>query len=605
MFNTHLFVTNMKTQLPYRFVLLLTILFCTLPGIAGTDSRKQQERKLNFYIREVENDTEDESLIIPLCDSIGQISLNLNDTLTACVYLMRKGHSYQKTYNYEKAFETYEQVYSLCKDVDHTSPEKLRDLRTESLVLTIKTAYFLGHTLYSIEKCYELLAMEQRTELQLLGFSYLGLYMQEINNTQDALESIRQADRIFHETTDTLRPDVLKSYWNNKAGIYFYHQQTDSAIFCLNKALSYIDMIKKDVAQSNFNLNLARVYWQIGEYELAKHSYQRIFEDIRKVPTTPLHVQTIGDYSKLCLNMNQLDSARSYCLKALSLADSIDHAETNSKIQLLYSEILYRDGRYRESHDVYVEANRTLDSIHRKTANSTTLLLHKEFNNQKLKLEHKQLRAKHEGLLLKSHRIQLTLIVITLLLIGVTAGSLYAHRKKKQEQERHKRQNNEMQKVLQKAEQSMEKYAVDQKIQEEKLQSCQRAILLYENFLEEMERKLEEVSGSRTKEREDAVHELQDSINELKHKPGITACNSDMNQEIFDNFCRKIQTEYPILTEEDMQLCFFLAMNISQKDIASKLNKSVRTIEYKVYQLRKRIGIPSEVKTMPFFQGFL
>ena len=48
------FITNMKTQLPYRLVLLLTIFSCTLPGVGERYGRRKSVPRIpiigNLYI---------------------------------------------------------------------------------------------------------------------------------------------------------------------------------------------------------------------------------------------------------------------------------------------------------------------------------------------------------------------------------------------------------------------------------------------------------------------------------------------------------------------------------------------------------------------------
>ena len=58
-----------------------------------------------------------------------------------------------------------------------------------------------------------------------------------------------------------------------------------------------------------------------------------------------------------------------------------------------------------------------------------------------------------------------------------------------------------------------------------------------------------------------------------------------------NNFLRKLKTEHSDLTSNDLQLCAYLKMNLSSKEIASLLNISTRSVEVKRYRLRKKLGL--------------
>ncbi len=58
-----------------------------------------------------------------------------------------------------------------------------------------------------------------------------------------------------------------------------------------------------------------------------------------------------------------------------------------------------------------------------------------------------------------------------------------------------------------------------------------------------------------------------------------------------EQFFRKIKEKYPHLTSSDMQLCAYLRINLSSKEIAPLLGISVRGVENHRYQLRKKMKL--------------
>jgi len=57
------------------------------------------------------------------------------------------------------------------------------------------------------------------------------------------------------------------------------------------------------------------------------------------------------------------------------------------------------------------------------------------------------------------------------------------------------------------------------------------------------------------------------------------------------NFFKKVQNQYPSLTNNDLKLCAYLRLNLSSKEIAPLLNISVRSVEVKRYRLRKKMDL--------------
>ena len=58
-----------------------------------------------------------------------------------------------------------------------------------------------------------------------------------------------------------------------------------------------------------------------------------------------------------------------------------------------------------------------------------------------------------------------------------------------------------------------------------------------------------------------------------------------------EQFFKKMKDSYPELTSSDLQLCAYLRMNLSSKEIAPLLGISVRGVENHRYRLRKKLNL--------------
>ncbi|WP_321348757.1 triple tyrosine motif-containing protein [uncultured Draconibacterium sp.] len=74
------------------------------------------------------------------------------------------------------------------------------------------------------------------------------------------------------------------------------------------------------------------------------------------------------------------------------------------------------------------------------------------------------------------------------------------------------------------------------------------------------------------------------------------------DRQIFENnferaheqFFQKMKSKYPELTSSDLQLCAYLRMNLSSKEIAPLLGISIRGVENHRYKLRKKLNLQPE-----------
>ncbi|HYF69532.1 MAG TPA: triple tyrosine motif-containing protein, partial [Ohtaekwangia sp.] len=65
-------------------------------------------------------------------------------------------------------------------------------------------------------------------------------------------------------------------------------------------------------------------------------------------------------------------------------------------------------------------------------------------------------------------------------------------------------------------------------------------------------------------------------------------------ERVHHEFFSQLKSTFPDLTPKELQLCAFVRMNLTNKEIASILNISVRGVETARYRLRKRLGMTQE-----------
>lgn len=87
---------------------------------------------------------------------------------------------------------------------------------------------------------------------------------------------------------------------------------------------------------------------------------------------------------------------------------------------------------------------------------------------------------------------------------------------------------------------------------------------------------------------------------------------NDKGQEVFqsnfdrihENFMHQIRIKHPELTPKDLQLCSYLRMNMTTKEIAPLLNISIRGVEISRYRLRKKLNLPHDNNLTDYILNF-
>jgi DNA-binding CsgD family transcriptional regulator len=67
-----------------------------------------------------------------------------------------------------------------------------------------------------------------------------------------------------------------------------------------------------------------------------------------------------------------------------------------------------------------------------------------------------------------------------------------------------------------------------------------------------------------------------------------------------NNYFKKLKELYPDLTIKDLQMCSYLRLNLSNKEIANMLNISIRGVEKSRSRLRKKMNLESDTNLAEF-----
>ncbi|WP_242203292.1 helix-turn-helix and ligand-binding sensor domain-containing protein [Aestuariivivens insulae] len=191
-------------------------------------------------------------------------------------------------------------------------------------------------------------------------------------------------------------------------------------------------------------------------------------------------------------------------------------------------------------------------------------------------------------------RTMIALYVVLFILFSLLMHNIYRRYYKRQREKLLQKNKREMElKELENKQQLMrlnnENLKQDVENKNRELAISTMSLIKKNEFLNSIKKELKEV-GNNNKSLKHVIKIIDKNLN-----------NTDdwhVFEEAFNNadkdFLKKVKTQHPSLTTNDLRLCAYLRLNLSSKEIAPLLNISARSVEVKRYRLRKKMELSHE-----------
>jgi tetratricopeptide (TPR) repeat protein/DNA-binding CsgD family transcriptional regulator len=122
------------------------------------------------------------------------------------------------------------------------------------------------------------------------------------------------------------------------------------------------------------------------------------------------------------------------------------------------------------------------------------------------------------------------------------------------------------------------------------------------SFAEFINERLEEIARLPASNREQSIRELQTFVQNNQFIDKEKAVFQEKTDEVNHEYYTKLEQKFGQLTVSEKELCGFIRLNISNKDIAALKSISPASAKMARYRLRKRLGIDEEVDIVAFLQ---
>lgn len=556
--------------------------------------------KLDYYEAKVEDGREPVDNLLSYYDTIIGIYANAGKSAEQIKFMIDKAEFANANGHAVKSFCIYRDVLEeLSKHDDNMFLEE----RKKSLYAISRRTLDLGMFDESAVYAFKLLeyANGKDQNYTVLGYSVLSFIFINLNKLEEAKEFNNKALRII-KTVDTLKPITFYSVYNNFAGICFTRNESDSAVWYLKEAKKYMKEIQDPKIQNVIYHNFAMVYEAIGELSVAKEYHLKTLELMKYDEHKHITALTYYNLARLYGKMKDNEKALEYYNKALQVASRIGATKIRGNTLIAMSDLYYEKEEYKKSRDLIQAGQRALDSVFNSQNVDKISILTNNFETKNEEVEKELLKQKiafsdlKKNVLIAILVIVIAIVIIILMKLSkqnianrVMQRTISILKRKNRQYESKSKHNFESiidvkNKELATTTLSLvtaNQTLLDLKEQFNKLKACNKNTDKY-SVLKSMET-------------------LFNSYNPEYENEEFHAYFEQVKQSFFNRLCKK----HPDLSYEDQRICALLILNLSAKEIAKMTNKPIRTVETKIYHIRKILGLQAKVKTVPYLRQFV
>ena len=560
------------------------------------------------------------------------LNLMADDTAKVRI-LLSLGKEYCSKDN-EKALVFLQEAFGIST-TKHFSLGIGKSLLWQGRVYYYKDDYDIANTYY--DKAKDILLNSDNYDALTFLFFFKGENSKIQGDFLNALEFYKQAVE-YSETSENIK--IRSACYNCMGHILLTRNEPQKALIYFRIALKEKESIQDKGGESDVLRNMGITFGNMKEYDSALIYHRKAIEINRELKTergiasSEYHIGrllvTLGRYNEaeesllnalaLFINLDektgiiivnlQLALARNFQDKpdaieiaetALSIALNIDNPILTSLVYKTLSEIYSYQEKFKESYS-YLLLHRTLQDSLFNTEKERMLI---EFE-EKYRSEQKDNQIallKQEGFIQRQNIILLmvssfTLLAIIILLIILFRNKSIAYKRnmklKEQEQIIHDQEN----KLIEN-----EKLKLENQLESKNRELASKALEMI-RFNDTISSIIEKLDGLNDKF--DQNQEVSRHIKEIVHQLENQTKQNIWNE--FDEIFKNIHTGFyyrlleicPDLTATEIKTAALLKLNLTTKEIAAIAFKSEGGVKTTRYRLRKKLGLTSDEKLVPF-----
>lgn len=435
--------------------------------------------------------------------------------------------------------------------------------------------------------------------------------------SEEALEAYHNALDIY----ENMEPDgELVTLYSNIASLLINNNDFSPALNYLQKALEISSELQSIPLQRHAAVNLGVLYKRMGSLDLAEEHFRKViaFDSVSETVDLARVCLNLGGvlneqnrpeealfYFEKCLaistkldseigifyattgigsayfRLDEFEKALGYYLKAKAspIYDADVHHSTNVDQSIIITQ--EKLGDFQNAYFGLIALTDVRDSLNDLDANNRIAAIEREYDQEKNQLE----IARLENDVLESKN-DLTLalfigaLVSNLLLLSV----FFIWRKRRSLQNSNELLSAEME-IVKINLKHKEEEIVNSSIELARLNDCTQRM---DKYTAELVAKIED------KDDQVLLRKLRNEITSIVPKSSWTQFLTEF-ENVHPNYIDALKGNHPDLNQMEIKVCCFIKLDLTNRQIASILNKSKRTIEGVRTSIRSKVGLEGDV----------
>lgn len=429
----------------------------------------------------------------------------------------------------------------------------------------------------------------------------LGWIFYDSENAEFAMQYHRKAKELLLQLKEIKKAGVA----SNAMGLTFYAKgQIDSAQVYFEEALRIAQQTQNHPGESSALNNLGICFSVKKNYPQALAFFEQSLALKKNSNDLLRQAETLNQMANALLELKNYPKTELYLQQSWAL---IDQSTSNAKKENMLDNLGIKAKLYEQQQRIpeayralrqYLEVKNEINSQFRRES-IATLKLKRETQENEARINH--LAAQKE--LRSFQRNMLSLVLVLLIIIG-----LLLYNRIRQKQKKQKELNSVQQKLMEKELENvvLERNALSSKLEYKNAELKNSALYIAQR--NELTRQLiDELNTFREDVHKESQNKFRQFLNKIQYKLELNEDVQAFNlaaDEIHKDFIYNLIQAFPDLSENELRLCSQIRLNLSNKDVASLNNISIKAVEMARYRLRKHFNLKHEDNLHDFLGRF-
>ena len=426
------------------------------------------------------------------------------------------------------------------------------------------------------------------------AYSNLTLLFMNLHQESQASYYARRGMQKVYEA-DTLDKSTLSVFYNNLAGWYYVKNQFDSAVIAMRESEK---LVASEEERAVWNYNIGNIYMGIGETDLAKAYLNSVVSGKSDSSFwSYAHVISLVNLGYLHGLEKEYDLALRYYQRALDLSRKLGTKKIEATAYVEMSALYKAKSQYRRALLLHERGVALRDSLFGTEQQEQMNLLSQEYQQKEKVLEMEMLAKQLEySELSNRHKNMVLSILIVFLAIFCLSFCLALYHYFKE-----RRQGKEKEQGFKKKD---KQYQWDVEEKSKQLATLNLQLVQATETIAECRTEVKKLRYSKASETKEIQQRLEEILSAFNYDSAWDEFELCFNQ-VHSSFFARLHEVCPALSRTEQRICALLVLNLSVKEIAGITHRSVRTVEASIYQIRKKMSIPADTRTLAYLQSFL